>query len=191
MKTFDTAVLAVETATLISGYRVLDILTRENFHVLDASPCGDRRFLVFVSGEESRLKTALERLRVLEGMAADEIIDFALIAPIDRSVLESVFSLTKQKLEESLLIVEAATVSACLDVAQMSAKDHGLHPIEFRIRRSGAGGAYAVLTGNSRAVTLAAEEGRTHLRHDMRDAKIETIDQPAPSFRSLFEFSNV
>lgn len=191
MKTFDTAsVLAVEITTVTGGYRALNILTQENLDLLDASVIGGKHFFILLSGDEGRLRMAMEKLRASDLTTGMEILDHELIGGVDRKVLEALFSLSPQKLQGAVLVVETETVSACLAVSSACVRDHGLAPVEIRIRRSGMSGVYAVLTGSSEAAALAAEECRTRLRHDVRNGSVELIDQPTAALRSLFEFTD-
>jgi hypothetical protein len=189
MKTFDTSILAVQTSTLTSGYRVLNALTKFEMHILDSSICGAGHFFILLAGKEKNLKSALAALPESEGFANSDIIERELIVQVHRNVLESVFSLSAQKLGQSMLMIETETIPVCLALANACASKHGLRAVETRIRRSAPGGAHTILTGSKEDVVLAAQECRVRLQHDMRNGKVEVIEEPTPELRSLFEFS--
>ncbi|MES2855672.1 MAG: hypothetical protein V4692_07405 [Bdellovibrionota bacterium] len=190
MKTFDTSILTVEISTLASGYRALDLLTQDDLQLIDASPCGDRKFLIVLSGDEKSLQAAFEKLKGFETSSGAGVLDHELIKSVDRKVLEAAFSLAPQKIRQSVVIVETDTVSSCLSVVNASVKDHGMDVLEIRIQRTGLGGALAFMTGPSDAAALVTEVCRAKLKHDMRNGNVELVAQPSAGFRSLFEFSN-
>ncbi len=172
--------LVLEASSIIAGYRILNSLPPTHpVRVLDAEPIGGGRFLILLKGGGRDLAD-------LAKMNMDSVTDHELIMGIDQNVLDAAYSLASVKMSEALLIVETETASAFFSLAQMLTTQHGLKPIEIRIRKSGLSGAYGYFTGTSLQCAPAAEDCRTRLKKSMREGDIEVFDQPNAAVQNLF-----
>lgn len=190
MKTIDTCLASIEIGSVVLGYRALDALTRQNgVRVLEASVAGEGRLLIIAQGEETTLRLALNEMREsADGVGSQAVVDFELIADVDRSVPEALYALAQVPLEEALIVVECETVSGLLASAQALVHSHGMKAIELKVHRSSRGG-FGFFTGplSESAAAVVDVEGR--LRVAMRKGAAAVIEKPAPAFREFFNFS--
>lgn len=181
--------LVLETRSITSGYRALDAITQNSrIRILEASPAGDRNFLILATGNDSAIKAAYDNAHEkLDGSGTQELIDHEIIPNIDQKVLDATYSLSSAQLSEALIVVDCDTVSGCLAIASSLIHSHKLEGIEIRIRRTGRGGAYGFFTGSIAECAPSAEEVRTRLRTTMREGSVELIENPTESFRAFFD----
>jgi microcompartment protein CcmL/EutN len=165
--------LVLETPSISAGFKILNSLS--NVKLLDAEPVGGGRFLILARGAHADLRSH-----------SKDAFDVEVIESIDQSVLDAVFSLAPNSLEESLVVAETETAVAMFALAQTFAKHHGLRAIEIKIRKTGMGGAYAYFTGSRHACETAAADARTHLNAKMRKGSVDVFDQPNEHIQSLF-----
>lgn len=186
MKTFDTSLMILETATLNTGLVAHEEIARfGDVKILEASTIGEGRFMILASGPEVALEAGLKAAR--EKLVGTQVVDQELIANVDRSILESIHSLSQQRLDGALVSIETETVAGAISLAQALVRHHGLAPIEVKIRRSGKG-AHVYLTGAEQACLLAAEETRALMKKNERSGSVECFEKPSAALRSLFDF---
>jgi hypothetical protein len=188
---FEEAFLTLEIRSIARGYKAMNSISAEGkvSRILDASPAGDR-FLILATGQEEKLKASVQDVRLwLERESVDLVVDWEVLPMVHRSVYDAAFSLAQTPFEESLLVVECSTVSGCFAVAQDIVAGFGLRPIELKIRRTSAGGAYVLFTGKSTECALAAEHARKKLEHAVRQGRVELVDQPSRQFLDYFVLS--
>lgn len=192
MKNLDSALLCLEIDSIALGYRALNILcdaAKDELRVIDASPIGER-FLILALADEKVLKDSLARARTdIEATHTASVLDAEVFTSASSEILEAMFSLQQTPLEESLVVAECESVSGCLATALTLVEGHGLKPIEIKIHRSNAKGAYAFFTGNEQACLPAAEDAKTRLKNALREGTIEVIAQPTKTFRGFFQLS--
>lgn len=184
----------LEVASIAFGYRALKALTDNSdssrVRILDASPAGSR-FMILALGETDALTAAIRRARAsFDGAEPDLVIDVELIEGVHASVREAIFALPQVPLEDSLVVIECATVSGCLSAAQTLVSGHGLKTIELRVLRSSSGGAYGFFTGPKSTCASAAADALARAKTALRQARIEVIEAPSNEFRSFFELKS-
>ena len=165
--------LALEAPSITAGFKILNTLT--NVKLLDAEPVGAGRFLILARGTSSELRTF-----------SKDVFDAEIIEAIDQRVLDAVFSLAPNSLDEALVVAETETTPAMFGLAQLLVTRHGLRAIEIKIRKSGLGGCYGYFTGSRTACESAASDARTDLTSKMRKGAVEVFDRPNEHVRSLF-----
>lgn len=188
MKSFDTSLLVLETAKLTNGLVAHETIAHESkdIRILEASVVGEGRFVILATGTVPELEAAAKAVRAKLD-PEEGTLDQELIEKPSRSLFECALALTQQRIEESLVVIETETVSACFAIVQTLIDNHGLKPIELRIRRSGRG-AHGYLTGSTAACGPAAEEARTRLRSAFRIGAVEWFEQPSAALRAQFDF---
>ena len=189
MKNLDTSLFCVEIASLAHGYRVLNSLTASpGLRILDASPAG-QRFLIIALGPADEIRSAAQNARSLFEGDAGVSLDSEVVDGFDPQMLEALFSLPQQPLEESLIIVESATVSGLVASAQQLCGPHGLKPIELKIHRASDGRGYGFFTGPKEKCIPAALDVETRLKSADRHGRVELIEEPNAGFRTFFNLS--
>jgi hypothetical protein len=190
MNKVDTTLACFEIASIPSGYRALDLLTREEgLRVLEASVAGGGRMVILVEGRAEQFAKVAPRLRQLIDGAADAgVIDHEIVEHFERGLSEALFSLAQVSLDEALVVVESDTVSGLLSAGQALVRAHGLKAIELKINRAAPGG-YGFFTGTSAHCASGAVDAEGRWRTKMRGGKVAVIDQPTAGFREFFNFS--
>ena len=168
--------LVLEATTVAGGFRLLNSLG--NAKPIDAEPIGGGRFLIVLRGSSQDLQVIAK---------SSGAIEYEVIENLDQRILDAVYSLAPTNLGESLVVAETESATAMFSVAQILVAQHGLSPIEIKIRKSGIGGAYAYFTGTREACAPAAEAARTNLRTQMKNGSLDVFDQPSAAVRHLFE----
>lgn len=191
MKNSDTSILSLDLASrtpIAFGYRALELLTRrDDVRILEASPAGGGTFLILAAGEERTLQELMiEFRRTLDGASPDLVNDHELLGGASTLLLEALYSLTGEALDESLVVIECQTISALLSISNLLIEAHALKPIEIKVHRGPNSGGYAFFTGSSAACGPAAEDARTHLRASLRVGAVEVIEAPSAEFRRHF-----
>jgi hypothetical protein len=167
--------LVLEAPSVVVGFRILNLLP--NAKLIDAEPIGGGRFLILLRGSSQAL---------LEIAKNSDAAEFEVIEQISQAVLDAVYSLAPTKIGESFIVAETESATAMFSLAQILVAEHGLLPIEIKIRKSGTGGAYAYFTGACENCAPAAEAARTRLKAQMKNGRLEVFDQPSAALRSLF-----
>ena len=187
-------IASVEVSSIVFGYRIMDQLSKlENISILEASPAGGGSFWILVSGKKSSsddlqaiVKTSLDGIG---DQAKAHVLDHETIETSDHSLLEALYSLSAQKLEESLLMIESDSISAVLAAVQFAVRQRPLKMIEIKISRGSRSGGHAFLTGSRSACELGGEAARTKLKTRMSRGFVEVIGAPNEVFRQQFNFS--
>lgn len=166
--------LVLEAQSITAGFKILNSLG--DAKILDAEPVGGGRFLILAQGAQSELRAY-----------AKDAFDVEVIEGVDQTILDALFSLAPNALDESLVVAETETASAMLALAQTLVKQHGLRAIEIKLRKTGTGGGYAYFTGARAACEAAALDARTHLNAKLRKGSVEVIAQPNEHVKALFQ----
>ena len=183
-----------EVSSVALGYRILDQLSKlPNISILEASLAGGGIFWILASSPNPRLddfqaivKTSLEGIG---DQSKAQVVDHETIETSDQNLLEALYSLSAQKLEESLLIIESDSLSAVLAAVHFATKQHQLTTIEIKVSRGSRSGGHAFLTGSQLECELARETACTKLTTRMSRGFVEVIDAPNEAFRQQFNFS--
>ena len=189
METLSGDLLVFEAPSVVMGFRALAALPDEGLQLIDASPSGGGRFVILVKGDGKLLHATQKAMRdaIVDEVGFDEPVDHELIEKANGAVLEAAYSLLPQKLGEALIVIETETVSAMFAAAQVFVEHQKLQPLEIKIRKTGAQGAYGFFTGAASQCALAAEDVRTRFKNAVREAKISVFEQPNSAIKSLFE----
>ena len=189
MNTAKTGFLIIEIKSIAIGYRVLQLVSKDNdVRVLEASPAGDRFILLITGAPETLELRAREAKESLDANDKRIWIDQELITDCAPEIVEAFYHLPQVEAGEALIIVETETVSGLLASADSLVRGYGLKVIEIKIKRTG-GGAYGFFTGSSKDCAPGAAEIRTRLKRLMREGRAELIEKLSPTFRSQFNLS--
>lgn len=188
MKSFDTSLLVLESTSLTSGLVAHEAIATaaKDVRILEATVVGEDRYLVLATGTFASLEAALEAVHAKLDPESS-LVDQELIEKPSQSLFESALSLIQQRLEESLVVVETETCSGCFALVQRLIDDHGMKPIELRIRRSGKG-AHAFLTGPAKGIGPAIVDARSRLKNASRKGHVEGFEDPSQALKSQFDF---
>ena len=126
-----------EIASIGLGYRALDLLTRMNsVQIIEASVVAGGRFLILAEGEAHEFELLSIELRAaLEGSGENTrgaVLDHEILSLRDRTLLESIYSLSQSPLAEALIVIECETVSALLASLQLMQANHQIQIIESK-----------------------------------------------------------
>lgn len=189
METLSGDLLVFEAPSLVTGFRALSMIEKQDVQVVDASPSGGGRFLILLKGKKQDLHDLQKAMRdaVVDEVGYDEPVDHELIEKANGAILEAAYSLLPQKLNGSLIVIETDSVSAMFAAGQVFVENQKLTPLEIKIRKTGGKGAYGFFTGPAEICAVAAEDVRTRFKNAVREAKILVFDNPNDAIRSMFE----
>jgi hypothetical protein len=190
--------LVLEISSISAGYQALKILTDlEDVQVIEASPAGARHFFILAGGARKVLDQAVRSIQARFPISSDlhgpnatsPISDLELLESADQQLLDSLYTLSNEKLGGALVVVECETLSGLFTVAQSLIAIEKLRPLEIKIHRSGGGGGYGFFTGVSDACSAGSERIRNLLAKKERLGRVEFIDRPSEKFRRYFNLS--
>lgn len=187
-------IACIEVSSVAFGYRILDYLSKfQNISILEASPAGGGTFWILVSGKKSNFENLHVIVKAsLDGIgdqASAHVLDHETIETSGQDLLEALYSLSSQRLEESLLIIESDSMSAVLAAAHFATTQYLLKMIEIKVSRGSRSGGHAFLTGSRSECESGGAAVRTKLMNRMSRGFVEVIDAPNEVFRQQFNFS--
>ncbi len=187
-------IACVEISSIAFGYRILDQLSKlQNISILEASPAGGGIFWILLTIQNLNLAELQEILKTsLDGVGENvkaRVLDHEIIENSDQNLLEALYSLSAQKLEVSLLVIESDSMSAVFGAVHSATKQRRLKMIEIKVSRGSRPGGHAFLTGSRSECELGGEAARTKLKTRMSRGFVEVIDSPNEVFRQQFNFS--
>lgn len=185
---FGPAISSFEFSSIARGYFILDqLIKKAPVKVLEASSVTPGKFFVLFNGdvasvEESR-KTVLEQ-------AQNQILDEVFIPVIHDEVLPALYAQNKFLIQESLGIIETATVSSGLLSADRALKASDVHLIDFRMARGIGGKSYFFLTGTLENVQAGIEAGIEAISEKSTLIRTEIIARPHEDFLAYFNLGD-
>lgn len=173
-----------EFSSIAEGYASLNaLLEKLNVEVVEAAPLPPGKFLAFLKGDSSVLKTARQSLEENSFLVAD-----AFVEKPHRDLLNAIYGLTKTELEEGLLVIEASSFPSCLSVVHAALSASEIKPIELKTGRGIGGKSVAYLTGRLNELDLA-HQNICNLTNNLEGYQIRLIRHPNSKFASFFRIS--
>src|SRR4051812_13974258 len=113
---FGPAIATFEISSIARGYFLLDQLVKKApVKILEAAPVTPGKFFILINGDEASVEESRRHLiEQLNGQTGAGLIDEVYIPQIHEEVLPAMYAQNKFQVNESLGIVETATVSAGL-----------------------------------------------------------------------------
>ncbi len=147
------SLLTAEFDSIPRGYKWLSEQKEQpTWGVLEASIIPPGRFVAIISGAPAPLKQLRQSLESDEwGPAVSAYIEHA-----RKEVLDALYALSKQSLDEALLTVEARSISKIVMIAQAS-MEQGCKPIDIRTHRMLGEKAVLFATGTQAQVQAALD----------------------------------
>src|SRR4051812_43985323 len=143
---FGPAVATFELSSIARGYFLLDQLVKKApVKILEAASVSPGKFFILINGDEASVEESRNHILPL---GTNQIIDEVYIPYLHSEVLPALYSQSQHQVNESLGIVETATVASGLVSADQALKSANVHLIDFRMARGIGGKSYYFVTGN-------------------------------------------
>ena len=179
-----------EVGSIGVGYACLaNVSAEQKVEILEASIVGGARFMALLRGDARAIGDALKAAQKLALADSDGVAPTWESFALDHEpagLLDAIYSLSDQALDESLVVCEASSMSAMLSAAPAFLGDAALRALEVKSLRGGTAGALGFFTGPSAACGLAAEGARLRMKASGFRGRVETIDRPGAAFRAHF-----
>ena len=147
----------IELGSIAAGMEVADAMLKaaDVELVLARSICSGK-YMVMVRGEVAAVAASVEA-----GSQAGSfsVIDTFTIPNLHESIFPAISGTTKVETLEALGVIEAFSVAALIEGADMAAKSANVKLIEIRLAMALGGKAFVTLTGSVAAVRSAVESG--------------------------------
>ncbi len=187
-------IACIEVSSTALGYRILDQVSKFNgVRIIEASPIGGGNFWILAAGDRSTFASFQNLIKASIETVGKKIValmvDYEILELKDGLILEALYSLSAERLQEALLIVECDSVSGLLSSVQAIQEQHQLKLIEIKVSRGARTGAHAFLTGGLADCQLNAKIIRTNLNAKSRQGFVEVVEAPNDIFRKQFNFS--
>ena len=183
------AIACVEFESIAIGYAGLAQIAELDVEIAEASVVGGARFMIVLRGESA---TLIEAVRVAQKAASGGAdvggvsIETEILSVEALGFHDAMYSLAPQKLDETLVVCEASSMSALFSAATaLLGADH-VRAIEAKPLRGPRGGALGFFTGPATPCGLAAEAARSRWKAAGQTGRIECIDRPNARFREHF-----
>lgn len=176
------AIAVIELSTVARGIVVLDQMAkRAETSIVAAQTMSPGRYLIVVSAPVAEIEEAMS---AATETAAEDYVDHLLL----RVPAEGLRAALRHKLspafEESLLIVETATVCSVLLAADRALKEAEVQLIELRLGAGLSGKGVLTLTGPLHFTEAARDVVQDVLPQD-KIVRLELISQPHPDLPTL------
>jgi microcompartment protein CcmL/EutN len=171
------AVATLETSSLARGVVALDQMAkRAKTAIVAARSFSPGRYLILLSGPVGEVEEAMSA--GIEAAAEDRVDDLILRDPA-ALLIRALAQTLDVGLDESLLLVETATLSAALLALDRALKDADVRPLELRLGSGLSGKGVFSLTGALHMIGAAEDSIRGNLP-EPKIVRIERIAQPHP-----------
>jgi microcompartment protein CcmL/EutN len=181
---FGPAVASFEISSIARGYFLLDKLVKKApVKILEASSVSPGKFFILINGDEASVEESRKELLTL---GSDHVLDEVYIPQLHDEVLPAVYSQNNFKVEESIAIIETATVASGLLSADTALKNAAVHLIDFRLARGIGGKAFFFLTGTLDNVQASCEAAIEILKPKASLIRLEIIPAPHDDFLKYF-----
>jgi microcompartment protein CcmL/EutN len=181
---FGPAVSTFEISSIARGYFLLDRLVKKApVKILEASSVSPGKFFILINGDEASVD---ESRKELLSLAANQIIDEVYIPQLHPEVLPALYSQNNFRVNESLGIIETATVGSGLLSADFCAKSADVKIIDIRMARGIGGKAYYFFTGKLEDVQAGIDAGTNVIAPKGMLIRSEIIASPHEDFLKYF-----
>ncbi len=168
----------IELGSIASGMEVADAMLKaaDVELVLARSICSGK-YMVMVRGEVAAVSASVEA-----GTHAGSfsVIDTFTIPNVHESIFPAISGTTKVEKLEALGVIEAFSVAALIEGADVAVKSANVKLIEVRLAMALGGKAFATLTGSVAAVRSAVENGAHAIGKKGLLVNKVVIPQPRP-----------
>lgn len=186
---FGPAIGAFEISSIAKGYFLLDQLVKKApVKILEASPVSPGKFFILINGDEASVDESRQNLLA---QVAPYLVDEIYIPFLHAEVLPAMYSQSRFPVQESVAIIETASVSSGLVSADKACKASDVHLIDFRLARGIGGKAYYFLTGTLENVEAGADAGTAALAEKGTLIRSEIIARPHDDFLSYFNVEEI
>lgn len=184
---FGPAITALEISSIALGYTLVDkAVKKAPVKILEGSALTPGKFFILLNGAEAAIEESRTEMLLLVGQ---HVLDEVYIPQLHQEVLPALYSQSKFKVDESLAIVETATICSGFVSADQAVKNADVHLIDFRIARGIGGKSYFFLTGKLEEIHASVESVTTSLSTRGTLLRTEVIANPHEDFLQHF-FNN-
>ena len=182
------SVACLDIGSVAIGYVCLELASRLEIEIVEASVVGGARFQIFLRGSEAAVAEAVHAAQksALAGGVDATSFESEVLTPEPPGLFAAMYSLAEQRLDESLIVCEAPSMSALFAAAGVLLATGQLRAIEIKALRGATAGALGFFTGPASACGLAAEGARARWKASGRSGRIECLDAPSEKFREYF-----
>jgi len=167
----------IELASIARGIVVLDQMAKRAETTLVAHrTLSPGRYLILVSGNVAEVEEALDAARAT---AKEDLVDMLFLADPSDEIRGALASSLPGGLDESLAIIETATVSSALLGVDRAVKESGVRLLELRLGAGLTGKGVFTLTGPLHMIE-AARDAIHRAVDPLRIVRIEVIARPHP-----------
>lgn len=151
------AIGLVELSSIAAGMKTADMMLKTSAVelILSRSICAGK-YMVLVGGDVASVRAAVD---VVDQDLEEAIIDTFVIANIHPDIFPAINGTNAPERLEALGVLEAFSVAALIEGADMACKTAAVQMIEIRLAMALGGKAFCTLTGDVAAVTSAVEAG--------------------------------
>lgn len=181
---FGPAISCFEFSSLARGYFLLDQLVKKApVKILEAAAVTPGKFFVLINGDEASVEESRQHILSL---GRDHILDEVFIPQLHPEVLPAMYAQNRFPVEESLGIVETATVASGLVSADQACKNAVIHLVDFRMARGIGGKAYYFVTGKLEDVEASVHAGAFAVEGKGTLIRTEVVARPHDDFLKYF-----
>lgn len=181
---FGPAINALEISSIALGYTLVDkAVKKAPVKILEGSPLTPGKFFILLNGDEASIEESRDEMKSLVGV---NLIDEVYIPQLHDEVLPALYSQSKFKVEESVAIIETATIASGFLSADQAVKNSDVHLIDFRIARGIGGKSFYFITGKLEEVAAGIEAATNSLATRGTLLRTELIANPHPDFLHHF-----
>jgi microcompartment protein CcmL/EutN len=186
---FGPAIATFELSSISKGYFLLDQLVKKaESKILEASAVSPGKFFILINGDEASVGES--RKEVLD-QGAQWILDEVFIPQIHNEVIPGLYAQNNFQVQDSLAIVETATVASGLLSADAGLKAADVHLVDFRMARGIGGKAYFFLAGTLDNVQAAVDESVKALSLKASLIRSDIIANPHEDFLKYFNIGGL
>ncbi len=181
---FGPAIGVFEFSSISRGYFLLDQLVKKApVKILEASAVTPGKFFILINGDEASVD---ESRKDILSQGAQWLVDEVMIPNLHEEVLPALYSQNKFQIDESVGIIETATVSSGIISADFALKSSNVHLIDLRMARGIGGKAYYFVTGTLDNVQSAVEAAVGALTEKATLVRSDIIARPHEDFLKYF-----
>ncbi len=181
---FGPAITAIEISSIALCYALIDkAVKKAPVKILEGSPLTPGKFFILLNGDEASIEESRKEIFALAGT---HVIDNVYIPQLHQEVLPALYSQNQFRVEESIGIVETATISSGFISADEAVKHANVHLIDFRIARGIGGKSFFFFTGKLEEVHASIDSVEKILLERGTLLRTEVIANPHEDFLQHF-----
>ncbi|MBK9293508.1 MAG: BMC domain-containing protein [Oligoflexia bacterium] len=178
------AICALELSSIALGYSLIDkAVKKAPVKILEGSALTPGKFFILLNGDEASIEEARGEMHRLIGQC---LLDDVYIPQLHEEVLPALYSQSQFKVEESLAIIETATICSGFLSSDAAVKNADVHLIDFKIARGIGGKSYFFVTGKLEEVAASVEAVNGILSTRGTLLRTEIIARPHDDFLTHF-----